>query len=110
MLADPVMALMARRSGARLADFRPVTAVARLAPRPLLLIHGDSDASVPVEHGHRLYAAAGDPKDLWVLPGVGHVGGYFADRAAYVERVIDFFDRSLGQPAEPRASCTQIHS
>jgi hypothetical protein len=24
------------------------------------------------------------------------VGGYIADRAAYVERVIDFFDRSLG--------------
>ena len=97
VLADPVMALMARRTRARLAEFRPVTAVARLAPRPLLLIHGDADASVSVEHGHRLYAAAGDPRDLWVLPGVGHVGGYFANRTAYVERVIDFFDRALGE-------------
>jgi alpha-beta hydrolase superfamily lysophospholipase len=96
VLSDPVMSLMARRSGVRLGDFRPITAVARLAPRPLLLIHGDADASVPVEDGHRLYAAAGDPRDLWVIPGVGHVGGYFADRTAYVERVIDFFDRALG--------------
>jgi hypothetical protein len=36
-----------------------------------------------------------------VIPGVGHVGGYFADRSAYVERVIDFFDRSLGKAAGP---------
>jgi alpha-beta hydrolase superfamily lysophospholipase len=99
VLADPVMALMARRTGARLADFSPVAAVARLAPRPLLLIHGDADASVPVEHAHRLYAAAGSPKDLWVIPGLGHVGGYFADRTAYVERVTGFFDRSLGEVA-----------
>jgi fermentation-respiration switch protein FrsA (DUF1100 family) len=54
-----------------------------------------------VEHGHRLYAAAGDPRDLWVLPGVGHVGGYFANRTAYVERVIDFFDRALGEAGGP---------
>ena len=99
VLADPVMALMARRTGARLAEFSPITAVARLAPRPLLLIHGDADASVPVEHGHRLYAAAGGPKDLWVLPSVGHVGGYFADRTTYVQRVIGFFDGSLGEAA-----------
>jgi fermentation-respiration switch protein FrsA (DUF1100 family) len=101
VLADPVMALMGRRTGARLTDFRPVTAVARLAPRPLLVIHGGADASVPVEHARRLYAAAGDPKDLWVLPGVDHVGGYFVDRAAYVKRVIDFFDRSLGEATGP---------
>ena len=99
VLADPVMALMARRTGARLADFSPVAAVARLAPRPLLLIHGDADTSVPVEHAHRLYAAAGSPKDLWVIPGLGHVGGYFADRTAYVERVTGFFDRSLEEAA-----------
>ena len=101
VLADPVMALMARHAGARLADFSPITAVARLAPRPLLLIHGDADASVPVENAQRLYAAAGGPKELWIIPGVGHVGGYFADRTAYVERVISFFDRSLGEAAVP---------
>ena len=101
VLAGPVMALMARRTGVRLGEFRPITAVARLAPRPLLLIHGDADTSVPVEHGHRLCAAAGDPRDLWVLPGVGHVSGYFADRAAYVRRVIDFFDHALGEAAAP---------
>jgi dipeptidyl aminopeptidase/acylaminoacyl peptidase len=91
----PVITVMAGRTGARLHDFRPIAEVGRIAPRPLLLIHGDADASVPVEHARRLHAAAGEPKELWVLPGVPHVGAYFADRAAYVERVREFFDRSL---------------
>jgi hypothetical protein len=30
-----------------------------------------------------------------VLPGVAHVGAYFVDRTAYVERVTGFFARSL---------------
>ena len=28
---------------------------------------------MPVEHSKRLYAGAADPKDLWVLPGAGHI-------------------------------------
>ncbi len=91
----PVMTALAGRTGARLHDFSPISRVGRIAPRPLLLIHGGADASVPVEHARRLFAAAGDPKELCVLPGVPHVGAYFADRAGYVERVLDFFDRSL---------------
>ncbi len=87
----PVMTAMAGRTGARLHDFRPVAEVGRIAPRPLLLIHGGADAAVPVEHARRLLAAAGEPAELWVLPGVGHVLAYFADRAAYVERVTGFF-------------------
>ena len=101
LLMTPVMALFARRTGAKLTDFRPVLAVGRIAPRPLLVIHGDADTTVPVHHAEQLYAAAGEPKQLWRLPGVGHVGAYFADRAAYVARIIRFFhDALLGARAE----------
>jgi dipeptidyl aminopeptidase/acylaminoacyl peptidase len=91
----PVMTVMAGRTGARLHDFRPIDEVGGIAPRPLLLIHGDADRAVPVEHARRLLGAARQPAELWVLPGVGHVGAYFADRAGYVERVTGFFDSSL---------------
>lgn len=91
----PVIALLARRTGARLTDFRPVLAVGRIAPRPLLLIHGEDDALVPMHHAELLYEAAGEPKDLWRLPGVGHVGAYFADRPTYVARVVSFFRNAL---------------
>ena len=95
LVVTPALALLERRTGARLGDLRPVSAVRRIAPRPLLIIHGDADASVPVEHARRLFAAAGEPRHLWTLPGVGHVGAYFADRSVYVERVAGFFERAL---------------
>jgi pimeloyl-ACP methyl ester carboxylesterase len=39
---------------------------------PLLVLHGEDDAIVPVEHGRALLDAAPDPKRLRVVPGVGH--------------------------------------
>jgi fermentation-respiration switch protein FrsA (DUF1100 family) len=39
---------------------------------PLLVLHGEDDAIVPVEHGRELLDAAPDPKRLRIVPGVGH--------------------------------------
>ena len=39
---------------------------------PLLVIHGEADDLIPVEHGRRVAAAAGGPVELVLLPGVGH--------------------------------------
>ena len=84
-----------RRYGYPFAALRPVDVVGRIAPRPLLLIHGADDALTPVEHAHRLYAAAGEPKELWIVEGARHCGGYFVDRPAYVACVAGFFERYL---------------
>jgi pimeloyl-ACP methyl ester carboxylesterase len=50
----------------------PVDVVGRISPIPLLLVHGDADHYFPVEHPQALYAAAREPKELWLLPGFGH--------------------------------------
>lgn len=98
--APPLIALSDRyngwRYGYRYGALRPIDAVGRLAPRPLLIIHGGLDGVTPVEHAHRLYAAAGEPKELWIAEGVQHCGAYFLDREYYVERVAAFFARVLG--------------
>ena len=94
-IVAPVDLLVRRRVGTRLDDLRPVDAVARIAPRPLLVIHGAADTTVRPGHAQRLVDAAGEPKEFWLLPGVGHVGAYFADRTAYVDRVAGFFGRAL---------------
>jgi fermentation-respiration switch protein FrsA (DUF1100 family) len=39
---------------------------------PLLVVHGEDDAIVPVEHGRALFGAAPDPKRLRIVPGIGH--------------------------------------
>lgn len=50
----------------------PVEVVGRIAPIPLLVVHGDSDHYFPVEHPEALFAAANEPKELWLLEGFGH--------------------------------------
>ena len=85
-----------RRHGYRFSHARPIDVVGRIAPRPVFVIHGASDTTVPVEHAHQLYAAAGEPRELWVVPGVEHCGAYFRDRPEYCRRVLAFFDQYLG--------------
>lgn len=91
----PFGAVLAFRTGARMSELRPIDRVAEIAPRPLLLVHGGADGSVPVVHAHRLRAAAGRGAELWIQPGVGHCGGYDADRDEYVRRVARFFHAAL---------------
>lgn len=50
----------------------PIDYIDRISPRPLLLIHGDKDETVPVAHAGRLYDRAREPKQMTVLSGAGH--------------------------------------
>jgi uncharacterized protein len=83
------------RHGYRFSQARPIDVVARIAPRPLLIIHGANDTLVPAAHARQLYQAAGEPRQLWIVPEVEHCGGYFIDRPAYCRRVIAFLDQYL---------------
>jgi putative redox protein len=51
--------------------FRPVDAARRFAPRPLLVMHGEEDESVPVADS-RLLAEAHGSAELRVITGAGH--------------------------------------
>ncbi|HEX5541929.1 MAG TPA: alpha/beta fold hydrolase [Micromonospora sp.] len=72
----------------------PPHAVAdRISPAPLLVVHGDADTYFPLEHAHALYAAAGEPKELWVEPGLGHAGS--AAPPALLERIGTWLTRAV---------------
>ncbi len=51
--------------------FRPAEAARRLAPRPLLVMHGDDDESVPVADA-RVLAEAHGSAELRLVAGAGH--------------------------------------
>ena len=60
---------------------------------PILFIHGEADALIPVENAYELYQASGNPLDeLWVIPGVEHCRAYKTDPVAYINRVTSFFE------------------
>lgn len=50
----------------------PIKYVAGIAPRPLLLVHGSQDETVEISDAHRLYARAGEPKQIIIVDGAGH--------------------------------------
>lgn len=50
----------------------PIEIVHRIAPMPLLIVHGDRDRYFPVVHPYTLARAVGPSANLWVVPGFGH--------------------------------------
>lgn len=53
-------------------EVAPIRWVDKISPRPLLLVHGDQDNLVPVEHARSLFEKAREPKKLVIIPGAGH--------------------------------------
>jgi pimeloyl-ACP methyl ester carboxylesterase len=68
-------------------------AAAQLAPRPWLMIHGAKDAYIGPEIAERLWAEAGEPKELWIVPGAKHNRCREVDPVNYDGRIASFLAR-----------------
>ena len=84
-----------KQLGTNAERFNPQYTIAKIAPRPILLIHGKYDNLVPAAHAKMLYKCAGEPKEIWLVPGAKHnqcaeVGGY-----EYKQRLADFYRKYL---------------
>ncbi len=55
-----------------LAEFRPEALVDRIAPRPVLFIHGAADRLVPADESRSLFAHAIHPRRLEIVPDMRH--------------------------------------
>ena len=86
------------RAGYRFHQVEPLRDVGRISPRPILLIHGEKDSMIDPHDARLLYAAAGEPKELWMVPDADHCGAYFIDRSAYSTKIAAFFDSHLRKP------------
>ena len=75
--------------------FSPKYNIPKIAPRPVFLIHGRYDNLVPAAQAKLLYKKAGEPKEIWLVPGAKHnkcaeVGGF-----EYKQRVTEFYRKYL---------------
>jgi uncharacterized protein len=79
--------------------YRPVDVIGELAPMPVLIIQGEADQVVPREQGIALFEAAGQPKQLWLLPDTGHIQAFA--RIDNRRRLRAYLEETLATP--PRA-------
>jgi fermentation-respiration switch protein FrsA (DUF1100 family) len=87
--------IASERAGIDVNGVRPMDLIGRISPRPILIIHGLADYIVPVENSRRNFAAAREPKQLWLVPGAGHGKAHTVAKAEYERRVIQFFNSAL---------------
>jgi alpha/beta superfamily hydrolase len=70
-IRDPAYPAYFDQWARQLRAYRPLQAARRFAPRPLLIVHGDDDDSVPIIDA-RLLAEAHGSAELRVITGAGH--------------------------------------
>ncbi|HEV2459474.1 MAG TPA: alpha/beta fold hydrolase [Ktedonobacterales bacterium] len=86
--------------GTRLDMARPVAAVARIAPRAVMIITSANDANattLPADQ-QRIFAAAGEPKIHWIVRQGGHASARAANPEDYEAVTLAFLAKYLGAP------------
>ena len=92
-------------------EISPARAIAQ-SDTPVLIIHGEEDSEVPVEHARLLGRAIGASFDeiemgqesVWMVPDAGHTGAFRTQPKAYIEKIVKFFELHLGAPRNSNSS------
>jgi fermentation-respiration switch protein FrsA (DUF1100 family) len=72
MLAPNSVEMFPAETAQSMFDFRAEDVVAKIAPRPLLLIHAANDSVTPTEQSIELFKRAGEPAELHLFSGLDH--------------------------------------
>jgi uncharacterized protein len=70
-------------------------ALRSLAPRPLLMIHGEADSYIRRDMAASLFAYARQPKEFWLVPGAKHNQALDLCGDEYRRRILAFFLENL---------------
>jgi dipeptidyl aminopeptidase/acylaminoacyl peptidase len=102
----PGMKFMAKSIyGIDMTEISPARAIPR-SDTPVLVIHGEDDSVIPVEHARLLGRAIGASCDeiddgnesVWIVPEAGHTGAFRTQPKAYITRLVKFYETHLGAP------------
>jgi len=94
-LAPMMMFFIERKFGFPVNTLAPIHHIGQISPRAVLILMGGKDTWVNPEGGRQLYAAAGEPRELWFEPELGHVEFHEKRAAEFEERIVAFFDKYL---------------
>jgi fermentation-respiration switch protein FrsA (DUF1100 family) len=99
---------MAKMLAPFLFDWRPKVPYDNLGrigyvPVPVLIIHGTDDEIIPADMARRVFAAASEPKELYLIPGSHHNDTYLVGGPEYIRRLRDFIDKAAKSAPQAQA-------
>jgi hypothetical protein len=77
-------------------DVSPLKAVPGVRA-PILFIHGTADTFIKYQYSQKLYAAANQPKELFLVDLANHTDLHSVGKSEYEQKIIGFFDRTLAR-------------
>jgi pimeloyl-ACP methyl ester carboxylesterase len=98
-LSGMTLRLMERESGLPLREVLPRADLA-VNKAPVLVVHGERDVIVSIEQGQTLFAAAQQPKQLYLIPNAGHLDIFTVDPDAFTTQLLAFLDAHLQEGTE----------
>lgn len=94
--APVIVRLAERKVGLNISEVNSARDLATLHSRPVLIIHGSNDPLFPLYHAQKMYEVAQEPKELWIIEGLGHSNPVQGREEEYKERVVTFFETAFG--------------
>jgi fermentation-respiration switch protein FrsA (DUF1100 family) len=82
------------RAGIDETALRPIDHVGAIKA-PKLFIAGAKDRHTKLDESRELFAAAIEPKEIWVVEEAGHVDVHQMAKEEYERRILDFFEKRL---------------
>jgi fermentation-respiration switch protein FrsA (DUF1100 family) len=86
----------------KFANFYPFNDIETISPRPMLFITGDKAHSR--EFSEDAYKRAGEPKELFIVAGAGHVDLYDRVNLIPFDKLTTFFRKNLGDHTVAKAA------
>ncbi len=75
--------------------YKPLTAIKKIAPIPLLLVYSNEDKIIPINHGQQLYDAAMQPKRFWQIKNGQHIAIF--SRPEQQQRLINYINSNASK-------------
>ncbi|HEU4767462.1 MAG TPA: alpha/beta hydrolase, partial [Pyrinomonadaceae bacterium] len=103
-MLSPLLTLQLKpRLGISADALRPIDKVGAITT-PKLFIVGAEDQHTTLEESQRIFAAAAEPKELWIVAGATHTDLHAKNREEYELRVTSFLKNHVGTVKDEKTS------
>jgi len=72
--------------------YSPEDSIPKLAPTPVLVLHGEHDGAVPFSCGKKIYELANPPKWFWEIKDGNHIDAMTLHNGTYRDKLLELLD------------------